>query len=129
MCWWTWVVRCAATDGEPNLTRAVKRERYVYGSRVYLSSLAAAARTRTFPLTTSGCMMWSDTLPIQLMHPPNIVEMKQGYLCKHSKVFLNKRGTHNEAEGKKCRKGPFYHPKIECESNIITMIQQNYHHN
>ena len=51
------------------------------------------------------------------MHPPTIVEMNHGHICKHSEVFLNQRQKEvdkaNQEEN--CRKGTFYHPKIQSD--------------
>lgn len=52
------------------------------------------------------------------MHPPSIVEMKHGHICKHSKIFLKQQENMEEiGSGEQpTRKGVFYHPKIECKA-------------
>ena len=51
------------------------------------------------------------------MHPPSIVKMKHGHICKHSKIFLEQKDT--VTEGEQPRKGVFYHPNIERKGIII----------
>lgn len=53
------------------------------------------------------------------MHPPSIVEMKHGHICKHSKIFLKQQENMEETGSgeQPTRKGVFYHPKIECKAN------------
>ena len=50
------------------------------------------------------------------MHPPSIMEMKHGHICKHSKIFLEQKQDLKAIGEEQARKGVFYHPKIECKA-------------
>jgi hypothetical protein len=54
------------------------------------------------------------------MHPPSIVETKQGHICKHSKIFLKQKDA--IIGGEQPRKGVFYHPNIERKNIYIPEI-------
>ena len=61
------------------------------------------------------------------MHPPSIVEMKHGHICKHSKLFFEQQEMDRASEEEQPRRGVFYHPKINCKSNSEFLVGSLYY--